>query len=778
MYSFDVFDTLITRMTATPQGIFALMRERIALERDRNGLEDYVIDNFFELRIHSEELIRKSGMFQKVEEVTLRDIYRAMAVCGCLNEAQIDYLCDMEQNTEIAYAEALDINIGRVKKLLSEGERVVLISDMYLSADVIRQMLLKADPIFRDIPLYVSSEYGKRKTTGNLYRQVRELEQIEYENWTHIGDDLYQDIDVPYQLGIKVELSPRPEMTEFERTILDKYRDDSKIQLIIGTGLRGRQKTAGGCIGYRYTGPLLYSYGEWIVNQAVKKQIKRLYFIARDGYLVKKAVDIIVKVYSLPIETYYIYGSRKAWRMPSLSQEHYNLYQLILWSHIRRIDTLNELSMVMHVPVSDLYQYLPGTYDKNPENNSITGQELEHIVDCLAASEEFKKYHLKKLFEERKLAQEYLAQEIDTSDDHFAFVDVSGGGLTQGCLRELMKDNYLKQIRTFFFKIDRVNLVEGSITDTFMPSFLENNLIIEMICRAPHGQTKGYVRKNGKVVPDLEETETEALMAHSFSDYEKGITDFTRSMCKVSKIYGRNIGSLRNVLCYLRYMAQEPSEEVLEYFASMPSSESGRGKEVQEYAPRLTEEEIRKIFLERTTEPEAFFYKGTDLNYSVMRATEKERALIDKYRKEHDNILGKLCRQEKERAENKLRKRYGRAAFYPLRLLEERVILYGAGKFGQNLYKRLQEDSEHQVVLWVDKKAEDYRKNGLIQIQNVSEIYKTEKEQIVIAVVDQEVGEEIRSELEQMGVAGERIMWIHPYNCPNPFIRWKSERIG
>lgn len=48
MYSFDVFDTLITRTTALPNGIFALMQSRMAQERALHGLDDYVIDNFFE----------------------------------------------------------------------------------------------------------------------------------------------------------------------------------------------------------------------------------------------------------------------------------------------------------------------------------------------------------------------------------------------------------------------------------------------------------------------------------------------------------------------------------------------------------------------------------------------------------------------------------------------------------------------------------------------------------------------------------------------------------
>lgn len=86
MYSFDVFDTLITRTTATPEGIFALMKDRLREEKDSNGLDEYVIDNFFELRIHSEELSRKAGAGQGIEERSLRDIYEAMSLCGCLSK--------------------------------------------------------------------------------------------------------------------------------------------------------------------------------------------------------------------------------------------------------------------------------------------------------------------------------------------------------------------------------------------------------------------------------------------------------------------------------------------------------------------------------------------------------------------------------------------------------------------------------------------------------------------------------------------------------------------
>ncbi len=537
MYSFDVFDTLITRTTATPKGIFALMQYRLKKERNINGLEDYVIDNFFELRIHSENLIRKSSSIQQIEEVTLRDIYAAMAVCGCMNEEHIDYLCQLEKDTEIANVIGIPENIQRVKDLLERGERVVLVSDMYLPKETIRQMLLQADDIFSSMDIYVSSEYGRRKTTGNLYRLVQEMEQVSYEDWTHIGDNIHQDIEVPYQLGIRVEQIHRPGLSEFEKNLLDIHGDDSRLQLMIGAAIKMEKEKAGTDayrIGCRYAGPVLYSYAEWIVEQSIRKNVRRLYFIARDGYLIKQIVDTILVSKKTDIMTSYIYGSRKAWRMPSLSEDHYNLYQLIRWSYAGRIFTLDELADVMHISLQDLYEYLPGTYSENREDTHISNQEVEYIARKLSADARFRKFHLGKLEKERALLQQYLAQEVDTTDDDFAFVDVSGGGLTQGCLRELLKDRYRKPIHTFFFKIDRVNLAEGSITDAFAPSLLENNLVVEMMCRAPHGQTDGYGLENAKVVPALDETESGPLIEHGFYEYEKGIMAFSRQMSCVS----------------------------------------------------------------------------------------------------------------------------------------------------------------------------------------------------------------------------------------------------
>ena len=159
-------------------------------------------------------------------------------------------------------------------------------------------------------------------------------------------------------------------------------------------------------------------------------------------------------------------------------------------------------------------------------------------------------------------------------------------------------------------------------------------------------------------------------------------------------------------------------------------------------------------------------------------AKESERKLIECCRKEHDSIRGRLYRQESELIQKELRSRYGRAAFYPVRLLDEKVILYGAGNFGQDLYNRLKVDQEHEVVLWVDKNAYDCRQKGLSQVCDISKIDIESDIQIVIAVMAETTADEIRIILEQMGICKKRIVWIRPYTYPVSFVEWKSEKIG
>ena len=75
LYSFDIFDTLITRKTATPLGIFLLMQDRLK----SYDIDKYIKNNFYYIRIETERYLRKYFCNAENEDITLFAIYDLIA---------------------------------------------------------------------------------------------------------------------------------------------------------------------------------------------------------------------------------------------------------------------------------------------------------------------------------------------------------------------------------------------------------------------------------------------------------------------------------------------------------------------------------------------------------------------------------------------------------------------------------------------------------------------------------------------------------------------------
>ena len=81
----------------------------------------------------------------------------------------------------------------------------------------------------------------------------------------------------------------------------------------------------------KIVGPVMFSYVEWIIDQAKKRNIDRLYFLARDGFLLYEIAKRICKAREIDIDCRYLYCSRQSLRMPSyhiIAEEAYDLLLL------------------------------------------------------------------------------------------------------------------------------------------------------------------------------------------------------------------------------------------------------------------------------------------------------------------------------------------------------------------------------------------------------------------------------------------------------------------
>lgn len=309
LFSFDVFDTLITRIVATPKGVFALMQERL---KTYAGFPELFSAKFFEIRESAERHLRQVGLS---EEVSIREIYSFIGLNYQLTEQQVVQLINLEVEIEELCCVGISANIQDIISLHSRGEHVILISDMYLSAQQVRRLLVHVDPVFVNIPIYTSSDCNTTKYNGGLFDYVRSKEFIGCDIWHHCGDNKHSDYDVPKSKGITCRRVEYANLLSHEIDAL--IENDPYIQLCIGSSRVLRVNSLGHdkiyAFGSSFSGPLLIDYVSWILNDAVAHGISCLAFVARDGYILKIIADIIVDAQSIPISTKYIYGSRKAW---------------------------------------------------------------------------------------------------------------------------------------------------------------------------------------------------------------------------------------------------------------------------------------------------------------------------------------------------------------------------------------------------------------------------------------------------------------------------------
>lgn len=316
IYSFDIFDTLITRISYAPIGIFSYMQEYLLQHQTEWNMAYGVIRKFYDLRVSAE---RNARFYHGSGEVTLEEIYKTFSDMTGIASSETEKLMLLEKNMEYTYSIGIRENIDILKEKLQGNNQVVLISDMYLDAVTIRGLLVKQDKIFENIPIYVSSEHNKTKDSGELYKYLQGTNNWKYSEWTHYGDNKHADYNVPMILGIKANLIEKKESYSWNNSIIANAGglETAEGQLILGINKyleNSMNRSMDYKIGFSVAGPNLFNYVKWIITISVRDTIKTLYFIARDGYILKKIADIYIKSYKLPIRTSYIYGSRKAWR--------------------------------------------------------------------------------------------------------------------------------------------------------------------------------------------------------------------------------------------------------------------------------------------------------------------------------------------------------------------------------------------------------------------------------------------------------------------------------
>lgn len=650
LITYDIFDTVLTRATATPKGIFALMQYHLMNNSKFVDKSAYIRENFYDLRINAESYARNALISRQKNEITLDEIYTALGMIEETSYATLQEIKALEEKIEYNASMGIEENIKNIIALTKKKQNVAFVSDMYLSKAFIRRLLNKANPILSKQPIYVSSQSNAVKSSGGLFKQVKNENRIAFGEWKHIGDNQFSDCSVAEKLGIKTEHYTGSQLLPFEKRLIDSEEKNPYIQLAVGAARNARLNSCKDTIAFKAGasagGVLIYPYVRWILQNANNHGLTRLYFIARDGYLLKKAADIIIEKFGYNISTYYIYGSRQAWRIPALNADKYVYESIFRESLFHFVTNIDDIADIFQIDCKELFEFIPCNYRK--EHISLSESDVDRIKEILIKNNDFEDYLCDAHKEKYNNSVEYLKQEIDVSDNQFAFVELNGSGFTQYCLRILMKGFYDGPVITYYFKLTSLRRYDSEklIFINYLPNNLKAAHIIEAFCRAPHGQTVGYKKQQEKRIPVFDEAEGKAIINYGFEDYKEGIAKFCEYLSEAEKILNFPMTSCSVPLKCLNQLADNPDKELLDFICDMPFGASGREKYVTKFAPKLTDEQIRAIYEKRVSLHTV--YDGASLDMSLKRCSESQLKLKEKCEKRSSKTEEKTINQKKK----------------------------------------------------------------------------------------------------------------------------------
>ena len=511
LYSYDIFGTLLSRVGLDPKSIFYAMRERMRADK-RMDFDRAFIERF-PLRRHHAEFGIREYMNKSLEqrhtikrEVVLDQIYREIQVLEELTDEQTEYLIKLECDTEIDSVIPLSEQIDRVKELLAAGEKVILISDMYLPKDVIQKMLYRADPVLAKLDLFLSNEYGVLKTDRELFFQVYKSIKpfYYYSKWIHTGDTAGADQNQPRRMFIETRLLKQPTFNGIESAMSKNIGSYDAFKVAaLQAGMRSKYNFARSEFVIDYVAPLMVSYIDWAVRDAVKNGFETLYFVSRDGHPLKRIADALIKTNGWNIKTKYIYASRIVWRVPSYIDKVDDEFFASYGGNFLNIHTKENFLSAACFDTEEQFNALFPQIDLSTVdfNNWTNGQPARNLSNILKASSAYHKHLIDYGAKHRPIACEYLLQEVDPNEK-YAFVEFFGRGYNQTCHSRMWNHALGREVPLHYYYArvlfpSEGNCVRHHMTSTNIQFFFLESIFANM----PYKSITSYERCDGKIVP-------------------------------------------------------------------------------------------------------------------------------------------------------------------------------------------------------------------------------------------------------------------------------------
>lgn len=500
--TFDIFDTLLTRLVAPPTAVFLLVGRRVVAE----GIAEVTPQSLASARREAE---RRARLNRGGGEVALDDIYRELAAGHGWSEVVAARIKELELEVE---ADVIRVTPEAARRLsvARENGSVAFLSDMYLPADFIRQLLQKHGLWSDGDKLYMSCEHGHSKACGTMYRHVSVEQGVPLSQITHVGNDLYADIRRARRAGVNVAPFLECNPNRYEGILEQAAGATNGLSGLLAAASRmARLQTPAANprlavirdVAASVAGPLLAAFAMWILRTARQEKLGRLYFMARDGQLLLDITRRLADRMGIAIDLRYLHCSRRATLLPAIFDASEREVRWTLEGG--DAPTVNRVLQLLSLTAAEVSDALvaagfpESTWDAPLQASAAdrlmslitTGPVRSKVLECAETA--------------RNALTEYLRGQGCLDGTPFGFVDLGWSGSSQAALSAILFKHGISTTTGLYLGISKRQRRTGNER---LLAFLRDRessvgyvyhlpaveALFEAFCTADHGMTVGY----------------------------------------------------------------------------------------------------------------------------------------------------------------------------------------------------------------------------------------------------------------------------------------------
>ncbi|KAB1071333.1 HAD family hydrolase [Tamlana haliotis] len=543
----DYFDTIVHR-TVHPNYVLRLWAKKM-IQQLAMPLS---IDELYFTRLESTKYLVSALKRDASEinyEVLISEIYTRLNnnnLEGHANSIEhfIKISEEVECSTEYSVQFLNDETVNTLKHLQSKGLKIYCVSDFYTSEKLIKK-LIKAhglSDIFEAV--FVSSDQGFSKHVGGIYEHLLDQLDITSDQVTMFGDNYKSDFINAEKIGIKAYFIPNKDQKRIQKRLVLGNDTKDYNQIIKSIYTRCNSKTAPPYSDYVMFFAL---FTEKLYAECMKKKIKNLFFLAREGLYLKRFFDHYQEIHRLKhghtISTHYLKMSRQSALqivLKSIENEDFTYFR-DKYKNISLDNFLKNFSF----STEDHTLIIEALNLNEPSDVIIKDFFNSETFEALLKNDIFKINYESNRQNQKKAFNNYLDSfNAPYQEEGVTLVDVGWGGTMQDKLHEyfdkkITVNGYYLGLKEFRHQIGHqekninrrgLNFEVNLFTSFSSSVMMANTELYEQLSQAPHGSTLGYKDNpdqytieyhevNEKQVYDQYIKETQDFMFDVFKDY-------------------------------------------------------------------------------------------------------------------------------------------------------------------------------------------------------------------------------------------------------------------